>query len=175
MWAADPSSQNAIDTNRLSAGKSLAGTVAVILKNDEVLARTIERAGPAALSIKDLRESADIKPVGTTEVLEVTVTNENAQLAADLCNSFAASAADVMTSYVGGGSAIPINQAVAPTEPSSPGVGKVVAVGGAAGLCAAVILAILIAMFVPRVKNEEDLSLYLNVEVLTVLPKMRKG
>jgi len=162
-----------VDMDRLTAGKSLASTCAVILKSDKALQDVINQA-ELNWTIAEMSKAVTFKAENGSEVLSITVVTNDPLLSAELCNLFAGYVGVIMEEVIKGGSAIPFGEAAPALEPSSASLVMLVALGGGAGVSLAAALVILISVCNTKVKNEEDITRYVETRVLAIIPVLPK-
>lgn len=105
-----------------------------------------------------------------TEIFTVTVTSPNPQLSADIANTLAVVAPDIISDVTSGGSAKAIGTAKVPTARSSPNYITNTMLGVVVGAVLAAVV-VIVAMFMDvHVKNEETLERITGTRVLGFIP-----
>ena len=110
-----------------------------------------------------------------TSLMRMTVTNEDAQLAADIANAAADAVAERVSEVMVIDKPSKVEDAVKAESPSSPSMAKNMAIGGLLGaLLAAGIFTVLFVMD-DTIKSEEDVRRYLKLNTLSSIPKEKRG
>jgi hypothetical protein len=118
----------AVTTSELSASKSLVDTYIVILKSNTVLESVI-RALEVPYTEKQLGDMIKASAMNNTEAFEITVSNTDPVLAQKIANAITEIAPHEIIRVVKAGSVEVIDKAKLPQNPSSPSMGKNVAIG----------------------------------------------
>lgn len=168
---------NNVNINDINASQKLVNTYIVILENSEVLTEVASRLS-VPMTASQLRGAVTMSSVNETEVLNISALTEDAALSAEICNTFAEVAPDVLKQVVKAGSVEVIGSARAATAPSSPNVRRNTVLGGLLGLVVAVGAALIVFLLDNTVKGEEDVRRRLDIPVLGEIPSFaatRKG
>ncbi len=160
-----------VSANDLSVALRLVGTYVSIIKSDKVLDRVIEEAG-LMLTSAQVRGMISAQAEGETEMFRVTVTSANPQMSADIANTIARIAPEVIAEIIEGSSAKTIDEAKVPQHRSSPSLTLNTIVGAMVGAVLAMLFVTLAHVLDVRVKNEEDLLKICDVPVLGVIPNL---
>jgi capsular polysaccharide biosynthesis protein len=161
--------QGGISSSDLATSQKLVATYINILKSDTVLDRVVASVDGDATA-KEIREMIDSEAMGTTEVFQVKVTNEDPALAAQIANAIAEIAPKEIANIVEGSSARIVDYAKVPEEPHSPSVMKNTVLGAFVGILAAMAAIVLMVLLDVRVKSEADLRRLSDAPVLGVIP-----
>ncbi len=160
---------NNVNINDINASQKLVNTYIVVLENTEVLSEVASRLS-TPVTVGELKAAVSMKAVNETEVLNISALTEDAALSAEICNTFAEVAPDVLKRVVKAGSVEAIGSARAATAPSSPNVKRNAVLGGLIGLVLAVGAALLVFLLDNTVKGEEDVRRRLDIPVLGEIP-----
>lgn len=117
-----------------------------------------------------VKECIKLSSKNETEVLSVTATTTDPELSANMCNSMADIAPDVLKRVVGAGSVERIGDAKVPTAPSAPSVSKNTALGGMGGLVLSCGIVILCKLLNNTAENVEKTAVRLNLAPLGEIP-----
>ena len=162
-----------ITGDQLNAAKQLVATCAVIMTSDSVLNQVIDNLG-LQTTVEELRSGISITAVNSTVVMDVAVTDYDAQKAADIANELANVAPDILVRTVQAGSVKSVSPAKADNSPVSPNVKQNTMVAFVGGLVVAAVVAFLIESLNNTFTTEEDIRKYLNIPVLGVIPNLKK-
>lgn len=126
-------------------------------------------------SNEDLVEMIVVENPSETSLMRMTVTNEDAQLAADIANAAADAVAERVSEVMVIDKPSKVEDAVKAESPSSPSMAKNMAIGGLLGaLLAAGIFTVSFVMD-DTIKSEEDVRRYLKLNTLSSIPKEKRG
>ncbi|HHV64368.1 MAG TPA: lipopolysaccharide biosynthesis protein [Peptococcaceae bacterium] len=158
-----------LEYNILLANKQLAKTYGTIAKS-----RTVEEKVIKDLNLPLTREQFDAKisvnNVKDTEVLEITVTDHDPQLAANIANAMAAEFTKAVIEIKKVDNVSIVDEAIAPNSPVKPNKKLNVLIAFAVGLMVSVGLAFLLEFLDNTIKNERDVEEVLGLPVLALIP-----
>lgn len=106
-----------------------------------------------------------VSSVDDSNFMNITITADNPQVAADTANKIADMAYDVYLEVFKTGNVVTIDNAKAPTKPSSPNVVKNGLFGIVGGLVVAFVIAFLIEISDNTIKKDDDLYKIYNIPV----------
>ncbi len=150
------SSQFINDYTVLITGQNVTKTVVDKLGLDESFAKLASR-----ISVTAPEE---------TRILEINVTHEDPQLAADIANAVREEATKQIEKIMDGNAVNLVYAADMPTNPSSPGSSKIALIAAALGLVCAVVVLVVIFIVDDTIRSEEDVERHLSLSVLGVIP-----
>lgn len=164
------SSQNStsITTSDMNASARLVDVYSAIILSDPLLDQVIMENN-LNITPNKLAKCINIVSVNNTEVFRVAVTHASPEVAAQIANSIAALAPEMIAQIVDGCSIKLVSMAKVPTEPASRDAGATVTKGLAIGLCTGILLVLLIAMMDTRIKSEADMRSW-NIPVIGSIP-----
>ena len=160
---------NAITSNDLTVATKLVNTYINIIKSDRVLEKVVAETG-ANVETKELRDWISAESLNNTEMFEVTVTSDGAQLSADLANAIANVAPIEISQIIRGSTAEIVDHAKVPKIHCSPNFTMCGVLGFTIGALLAVAVVVLAHTLDVRVKSEEDLAEICSVPVLGTIP-----
>lgn len=112
-----------VSTGDLTASRSLVDSYIVILQSRETLCSVIEYAG-MDMDVSQLSEMISAKIIDETEIFEITVTGESAQIVLDLSNAISEILPQRIDTIVEGAIAKVVDAPVLPKKPGSIGYKK---------------------------------------------------
>jgi len=168
------SSEEGQDTtyNDILMTQKLVKTYSVIMQSNTVLNRVTDALG-LDMDAKALRNMLTITGVNDTEVIKITVTNKDPELAAKVANEIVRQAPEEIIRAVKAGSVEIIDKATIPSDPVKPNTKMYTIIAGVLGLIASTFAIFLKYYFDDTVKTEDDIAEKLNLPVLGVLPFYR--
>jgi len=155
-------------------------TFADIIDSAVVLAPVADQLRPQ-LDLDELMDMVTTASRQETSLIDITVTGSSAAQVAEVANSAAASAIRVIPTLIEGRSvASPvrlqaIQRAMIPTEPLSPDVKRVLALGLVIGIVGGLGVTIVSQTLDTRLRREEDLRRVTDVPLLAVLPHLKRS
>lgn len=157
--------------NDINVSLKLVHTYAEIL-NSETFRQTISRKLDSEVSASEIRRMLEMKSVGETEILEVTATAKDPQVAQDVVQAILLNAPSEIVRVVKAGSVEIIDNANLPTSPSSPNLRNNTLLGILIGMALAILIILMIEFFDITVKTDEDLIAKHDKPVLGVIPSL---
>lgn len=158
-----------LEYNILLANKQLAKTYGTIAKSRTVEEKVIKDYN-LPLTRGQLDQKISVNNVKDTEVLEITVTDHDPQLAADIANAMAAEFTKAVIEIKKVDSVSIIDEAIAPNNPVKPNKKLNVLIAFAVGLMVSVGLAFLLEFLDNTIKNERDVEEVLGLPILALIP-----
>ena len=158
-----------ITSSDLQTSQKLVETYINILKSNRVMDKVAESVD-GKVTAEQIRKMIDSAAMGTTEVFQVKVSNEDPALAAQIANAIAQIAPKEIANIVEGSSARIVDYAKVPEEPHSPSIMKNTVLGAFVGILAAMAAIVLTVLLDVRVKSEADLRKLSDAPVLGVIP-----
>jgi capsular polysaccharide biosynthesis protein len=158
-----------LEYNVLQANKQLAKTYETIARSRTVEANVINELG-LSLTPEQLNGKVTVSSVKDTEVLMITIEDQDPVVAADIANmmvqKFAAAVIDIKKVD----SVSIVDKATPPLNPIKPNKTQNVLIAFAAGLIASLGLALLLEFLDNTVKSSKDVENILGLPVLGVIP-----
>ena len=163
-----------VTSDQINSATKLVSTYSIILKSDTVLNQVIENLG-LNMDYQQLANRVTVSAVDDTQVMKVTVTSDNPEWARQVCEQITQISPDVILEAVEAGSVKVISNASISPKPVSPNVSRNTALGAVAGLVISVGIVFLMVLLDNKINNEEDVSKYLDLTVVGVIPEYEGG
>ena len=163
-----------VTSDQINSATKLVSTYSIIIKSDTVLQQVIDNLG-LSLTYEKLAERVTVSAVDDTQVMKVTVRSDNPEWARQVCEQITQISPDVILEAVEAGSVKVISNASISPEPVSPNVSRNTALGAVAGLVISVGIVFLMVLLDNKINNEEDVSKYLDLTVVGVIPEYEGG
>lgn len=157
----------------LEANRLLAKTYGEIAKSSKVREQVIEELG-LGLTTDQLNSKISVNQVKDTEILEITVTDRDPQLAADIANITVQKFATAIIDIKKVDSVSVIDAARVPAAPIKPNKTKNILLAFVMGLMAALGVALLLEYLDNTIKSSKDAEELLGLSVLGVIPDYQK-
>lgn len=174
--AAEPGQAAAqiLDNSVLLANQQLAKTYASIAQSRTVEQNVIKDLN-LPLTVEGLDSMISIKPIKTTEILEIQVTNTDSELAASIANTMAQEFSKAVIEIKKVDSVSIVDAAVIPDKPIKPNKTLNVLIAFVAGFMASVGLVFLLEYLDNTVKTSNDVENLLGIPVLGIIPNYELG
>lgn len=174
--AAEPGQAAAqiLDNSVLLANQQLAKTYASIAQSRTVEQNVIKDLN-LPLTVEGLDSMISIKPIKTTEILEIQVTNTDSELAASIANTMAQEFSKAVIEIKKVDSVSIVDAAVIPDKPIKPNKTLNVLIAFVAGFMASAGLVFLLEYLDNTVKTSNDVENLLGIPVLGIIPNYELG
>lgn len=159
-----------ISSGDISASKSLVDTYIVILKSRQVSEEIIRKA-EVDLKYEELIEMIAAKPVNSTEIFEVAVTDTDPYRAEKIANTIAGILPEKISNIVEGSTVRIVDYAVIPAWQSSPSLIKNTLIGALIGLLLSAGIIIFLELNDTVIRDENFLlTYYEDIPLLAIVP-----
>lgn len=164
-------SEGRISSGDLSVSRNLVDSCIVFLDTSNFLNTVTAYAG-VDYSVSDMRKMISAAAVNETEFMQICVTCSDPREAAAIAEAITIVFPQQVSGIMDGVSAIVVEPASIPVDPSSPGCSKMTLIGFLTGFALAAAAVILRDIFDTRVQTEEDITLVCNYPILATVPSM---
>ena len=160
-----------ITSDNINSARNLIDTYAVIIKSNLVLNDVIQRMG-LDMTYSQLADSITVGSVNSTQIMAITVTNENPGLAGKIAQTIAEVAPDVIVEKVEAGSCKAVSDVEIGTTPVYPQTKKTTLLCALAGMVAACALLVVNHLLHNYIVDDEDVQKKLDLPVLGFIPEV---
>ena len=177
-------SQNTITTADLSINSQLVSTYSELVKSNNILGQVISNLG-INIDAEELRQNVEVTSVEDTELIEITVSDQNPEYAARIANEIASVFEERIAKEIYNINNVHIvDEAVVETEPSNVNHAKDIVIFAFIGVVVAIMYVLIANMLDTTVKTQEDIEKSIKIPVLASIPmydmemeklKKRKG
>jgi capsular polysaccharide biosynthesis protein len=170
---ADQTQQSTIMTqDQITTAQDLVNTYAVILKSDTILSQVINNLN-LNLTADELSGEVTVSGVNETQVLDISVKDNNPKIAAYIANEITKIAPNFIIKTVKAGSVEIISSAKVNNAPVSPNIKLNTVISFMVGLIVSILLSFLIQKLDNSFTSEEDIQKYLDITVLGIIPNVQ--
>lgn len=154
-------------------GASLAQDFMILGKSRPVVEKVIKQLD-LDTTYETMAEQIVFENLPDSHILKISVTNPDAELAADISNAVAEATRAQIADVMGTDEPNTVEKAIVPKKPSSPNVMKNTVLGGMLGAVLAMAVVVLLYLLDDTIKNEDDVKRYLQLNTLAVVPLEKK-
>lgn len=163
-----------VTSDQINSATKLVATYSIIIKSDTVLQQVIENLG-LGMTYSELNSRVSVQAVDDTQVMKITVNSTSPEWAQTVCDEILAVSPDIIKEAVEAGSVKVISKASLNPNPISPNIKKNTALGAMVGLVLALGIIVLQVLLDNKINTEEDVTKYLDMTVLGVIPQYDQG
>lgn len=160
---------NSITTTDITLNSKLVSTYSVLVRSKDVLSQVISNLG-MNISWESLRNNVKVSSVEDTEVIEISVTTNNAENSANIANEIAKVFTEKVAEIYNINNVHVVDEAEPENTPSNINHEKDVIIFAFIGLVVAVIYVLLANMLDTTVKTAEDIEKEFKLPVLASIP-----
>lgn len=162
-------SSEGITTTDITLNSKLISTYSELIKSRSVLRQVISNLG-INVTEDDIRNNVKVTSVKDTEIIKISVTNENSTYSAKIANEIAKVFADKVDEYYGINNVHVVDEAEVTSIPSNINHVKDIIIFFGAGLIVSIVYIFLLSVFDTTIKSSEDVERLLDVPVLVAIP-----
>lgn len=163
-----------VTSDQINSATKLVSTYSIIIKSDTVLQQVIDNLG-LNLTYAQLNKRVTVAAVDDTQVMKITVQSDSPEWARQVCEQIITVAPDVIKEAVEAGSVKVISNASLATDPVSPNIKKNTMLAAAVGFVLVIGIIVLQVLLDNKINTEEDVTKYLDMTVLGVIPQYDQG
>lgn len=163
-----------VTSDQINSATKLVSTYSIIIKSDTVLQQVIDNLG-LNLTYAQLNKRVTVAAVDDTQVMKITVQSDSPEWARQVCEQIITVAPDVIKEAVEAGSIKVISNPSLATEPVSPNIMKNTMLAAAVGFVLVIGIIVLQVLLDNKINTEEDVTKYLDMTVLGVIPQYDQG
>jgi len=155
--------------NLILANKQMAKTYGEIAKSRSVLSAVVYDLN-LSLTSNELKEKVKVNSVGDTELIAISVQDNNPQVASKIANSLAKNFAGRVKEIKKVENVSVVDKAIVPDKPVKPKKVLNLVIAGIVGIMTAVGLVFLLEFLDDTIKSPEDIQNHLGLPVLAIIP-----
>lgn len=163
-----------VTSDQINSATKLVSTYSIIIKSDTVLQQVIDNLG-LNLTYAQLNKRVTVAAVDDTQVMKITVQSDSPEWARQVCEQIITVAPDVIKEAVEAGSVKVISNPSLATEPVSPNIKKNTMLAAVVGFVLVIGIIVLQVLLDNKINTEEDVTKYLDMTVLGVIPQYDQG
>ena len=160
---------NSITTTDVTLNSKLVSTYSELVKSSKVLRQVISNLG-IDVNEEELRKNVTVKSVEDTEVIKITVTNENAAYSAKIANEIAKIFSSMVSDIYNINNIYIVDEAEISDVPSNIHHTKDVVIFAFIGIVISVMYVLIANMLDTTVKTPEDVEKGVGLPVLVTIP-----
>lgn len=164
-------SSEAITQSDITLNSKLVSTYSEIIKSKTIAKKVINTLG-LDMTVEQFKSNVTVTSKDDTELIEITVSNENGKIAADIANSLAEVFREKVYEVYKIDNLSIIDVAEEDTEPYNIGTVKNIVLFALVGMVLSCGIIFLIVYFDDTIKDEKDIEALLNIPVIASIPKL---
>ena len=157
-------------TDDLNYAQKLAVTYGEIIKSRSVITSTIKELG-LNLSYEDVAGAISVANVADTQIIKISVENNNPKLATDICNTIPKIFDKEVKRVMKASGTEVIDKATVPTNPIKPNKKMNVLIAMVLGVMGSIFIIFLLEALNTKIKTPKDIEEKLGIPVFGVVPK----
>lgn len=161
-----------ITQNDINLNKNLVSTYREIIKSRRILSKAIENLG-LDMTEKELSSKVNVSSANDTELILITVVDEDNKLAKDIANEIASVFKEEITSIYNIENISIVDKAVKAKEPYNVNAIKQYIIAGGAGFLLASLIVVVMFYFDDTIKSNEEIEEKIGLSVLSTVPKYK--
>ena len=166
LLATDSSSKD----KAVTINSKLVSTYSELVQSNKIVRKVISNLGMEASKENAVRKSISVTAVKETEVIQISVTNEDAVLASKIANEVAKVFIDAVKEFYGIDNVHVVDEAEIPEAPSNINHIKDVAIFVVIGAVVAIMYTLILNMVDTTIKSVEDIEKISKLPVLAAIP-----
>lgn len=163
---------NSITQTEITLNQKLVSTYSELIKSKAVLRQVLSNLSITSVSEEDLRRNITVNSVKDTELIEITVSNDNKEYASNMANEIAKVFTAKVTEIYNIKNVYIVDAAEVSNGPYNISHIKDVAIFVAIGIVIAILYVLLSNMLDTTVKTAEEIEKATGILVLATVPKM---
>lgn len=163
------SAENSITVTDITLNSKLVPTYSVLATSDKVLRQVISNLN-IDVNEEQLKKNITVKSKEDTEIIEITVTNENPAYSAKIANEIAKIFSNVVNETYKINNVYIVDEAEVSNTPSNIHHSKDIAIFGFLGIVIAVMYVLIANMLDTTIKTPEDIEKGVGLPVLVTIP-----
>ena len=160
---------NSITSTDVNLNSSLVSTYSKIVESNEVLREVISNLGIDE-SEESLKDNIDVSAVDDTEIIEITVSHENAVYAAKIANEIASVFSEKVNEIYNINNVYVLDEAEVENSPSNINHAKDIIIFALAGFVLAAVYVFILNLLDDTVKTPEEIEKIYDLYVLVSIP-----
>lgn len=167
--SAGKDNSNSITTTDVTLNSKLVSTYSELVRSSKVLRQVISNLN-IDVNEEELRKNITVKSVEDTEVIRITVTNENAAYSAKIANEIAKIFSNMVSEIYNINNIYIVDEAEVSDEPSNIHHSKDIVIFAFIGMAIAVMYVLIANMLDTTIKTPEDVEKGVGLPVLVTIP-----
>lgn len=163
-------SDTEVTTSDVTLNDKLISTYREMAKSDKIINLVLQEYNIKDISAGELKNKIAVTTVSDTQMLKISITDEDPKTATKIANALAEVFIDQVPEYFNLNNAKIYQEAVMPTSPSNVNHARDIAIAGIAGFAVSVLVIVLISIIDDTIKTSKDIEDGVGLTVLAELP-----
>ena len=173
MYVLSRSSENTISSADYNTANFMIKDYEVLITGENVTREVIDRLG-LNMSVGELTGKISVTAINNTRVLQIVVVDSNPQRAADIANCVREVASAQIKQIMAVDAVNLVYEAEVPRAKSGPSLSRNTMLGGILGMVLVMGVLVVIYMLDDTIRTDEDVTRYLGLETLGVIPASKE-
>lgn len=169
LYVSSKTTGSTVTINDITLARNIVNTYSVILKSNKVLKTVIEKTG-LNLTADQLKKMVKVETVSESEVMKISVTNNDPHTAAFIANAIGETAPNEIIRVTNVGQVQVLDTAEVNYVPQSKNLIRNIIIGILSGAFVSVALILLVNSLDNRLKSAESIEKMFNIPVLAQIP-----
>ncbi|AMC94072.1 hypothetical protein AOC36_08745 [Erysipelothrix larvae] len=166
-------SDDSITNDEITSAKNLATVYSIIIKSDAVMGPVVENTN-TGITTSQLAKNVSVSAVDSTQVIRVSVKDEDPLLAQKFVNEIVKVAPDIIIDMVEAGSVRVVSLPQVPTSPVSPNTLMNAMIAGILGIMLSAGIVLVRHLMDRTFRSPDDIERYLGVPVIGIIPNIQE-
>jgi capsular polysaccharide biosynthesis protein len=163
-------SDTEVTTSDVTLNDKLISTYREMAKSDKIINLVLQEYNIKDISAGELKNKIAVTTVSDTQMLKISITDEDPKIATNIANALAEVFIDQVPEYFNLNNAKVYQEAVVPSGPSNVNHARDIAIAGIAGFAVSVLVIVLISIIDDTIKTSKDIEDGVGLTVLAELP-----
>ena len=163
-------SDSEVTTSDVTLNDKLISTYREMAKSDKIINLVLQEYNINEVSAGELKNKIAVTTVSDTQMLKISITDEDPKTAAKIANALAEVFIDQVPEYFNLNNAKVYQEAIVPTGPSNVNHVRDIAIAGISGFAISVLIIVLISIIDDTIKTSKDIEDGVGLTVLAELP-----
>lgn len=171
LYVVSASNDSIVNLSDLQIGTSLTADYEILLKSRPMMESVIQNLSLEDVTFESISEKVQISNPSGTRILQITAEDEDPELAAKIANEIANLGITWLPAVMGSAEPNIAEDAVVPSNPSSPSLIKNILIGAVAALAVYCGFVLIRYMMNDTIRSSEEFERYFGIVPLAVVPE----
>lgn len=160
---------------QVQINEKLVGTYKEIAKSDGTLSEVIRNLGLNNVKESDLKKEVEVEAVEDTQIINVTITDENPRTAMQIANELGRVLSEKIKDYYKTDNVVIMQQAVESSTPSNINHKKDILIFMIGGFVLSIVVIVVISLLDDKIKSGDEIESSTDMVILAKIPLIREN